>query len=594
MWHYLLILILLNNINCIEELNGTFKNDYFSSEYITPNNDILIYDPIEYNLYLSKPIDNSPQYNPPNKIKPKNFTQDKPETLYFNFVNLEPQIIQVSYFNETNGAFFNYTEDSKEYSYISIEEIGNGNFAILFNANETSINNNSISIATFDFYAKSDEERFKITKTYILNDKTKRVYSNCITTKGNNIVCALTKKDEYNKLYYYNYTLILLNNEDETISNEIYIYNDSESIYEDDDYDYDYDDDYASLYSTKFNDEYKYNLIYKFFKIILLDSEKFLYCYMNNSGIYCGLAAIKNNKIEVVYKGRRIFESFKFYSNLARTIFDAIKYQYNKFILCLATSSEMKFATLQLSYDDTYFTVRTDNYYSGLYNPYYFYVKLLKNKNNELILFLMNGQSSYSTTLKGYIDELEYISCKNSSISLYNADIKTVKFTTYPSFLIDSEKSKYLYLFKIGNEVNSLFLLHDVPVKLNTQLSIYDYIYYNFTYEDYNYIKNHTKYEVGFTNSFEAYSQKCKVTLNFYKCKKECEFCNEDGKCWDQNWKFVYFKSNFEKMFFIIPCSIIVMLIVLALFTFAKCGVKEVMPNYGGENPAPNELPLIS
>ena len=36
------------------------------------------------------------------------------------------------------------------------------------------------------------------------------------------------------------------------------------------------------------------------------------------------------------------------------------------------------------------------------------------------------------------------------------------------------------------------------------------------------------------------------------------------------------------------------MLIVLALFTFAKCGVKEVIPNYGGENPAQNELPLIS
>ena len=595
MWHYLLILILLNNINCTEELSEFFQKDYFSSEYITPNNDILIYEPIECNLYLSKPIQNSPQYNPPILKKLQNFTQDKPETLYFNFLNLEPHIIQVSYFNETNGASFNYTKKLKEYSYISIEEIGNGNFAILLNANKTSQNKNSISIATFNFSAENNENKFNIAKTYILNDKTKRVYSNCITTKGNNIVCALTKKDEDDELYYYNYTLILLNNEDETISNEIYIYDDSEYIYtyEDDD-DYDYDDDYVSLYSTKFYDEYKNNLIYKFFKIILLDGEKFLYCYMNNSGIYCGLAAIKNNKIEVVYKGRRIFETFKFYSNLARTIFDAIKYQYNKFILFLASSYDRKFATLQLSNDDTYFTVKTDSYFSGLNNNYYFYVKLLKNKNNELILFMINGQSSYSTTLKGYIDELEYISCKNSSISLYNADIKTVEFETYPSFLIDSEKSKYLYLFKIGNEVNSLFRSNDVPVKLNTQLSIYDYIYYNFTYEDYNYIKNHTKYEVGFTNSFEAYSQKCKVTLNFYKCKKECEFCNEDGECWDQNWKFVYFKSNFEKVFFIIPCSIIVMLIVLALFTFAKCGVKEVIPNYGGENPAPNELPLIS
>ena len=330
MWHYLLILILLNNINCTEELSGYFKMDYFSSEYITPNNNILIYEPKERNLYLSEPIQNSPQYNRPNKIRPKNFTQDKPETLYFNFVNLEPQIIQVSYFNEKNNASFNYTQELKEYSYISIEEIGNDNFAILFNANETSINNNSISIATFDFYAKSDEERFKITKTYILNDKTKRVYSNCITTKGNNIVCALTKKDEDDNLYYYNYTLILLNNEDETISNEIYIYNDSEYIYtyeDDDDYDDDYyDDDYVSLSYTKFYDEYKNNLIYKFFKIILIDNEKFLYCYMNNNGIYCGLAEIKNNKIQVVYKEKKIFEDFDFSSNLAKNSFDAIKY----------------------------------------------------------------------------------------------------------------------------------------------------------------------------------------------------------------------------------------------------------------------------
>ena len=271
MWHYLLILILLNDINCTKELSGIFKMDYYSSEYITPNNDILIYEPNECKLYLSKSIQNSPQYNPPSQKILQDFAQDKPETLYFNFINLEPQKIQVSYFNETNKGSFNYGNDSKEYSYISIEEIGNGNFAILHNANETSNNNNSISIATFDFYA---DNKFNITKTYILNDKTKRVHSNCITTEGNNIVCALTKKDEdkKNEKYIYNYTLILLNNEDETISNEIYIYNNSENSYtyiDDDDYDDDdyYDDDYVSLSYTTFYDEYKNYLIYKFFKI---------------------------------------------------------------------------------------------------------------------------------------------------------------------------------------------------------------------------------------------------------------------------------------------------------------------------------------
>lgn len=600
MWHYLLILILLNNINCTEELSGYFKMDYFSSEYITPNNDILIFEPKEGNLYISKPIQNSPQYNPPSQKGLKAFDQDKPETLYFNFLNIEPQIIQVSYFNETNGASFNYTQKLKEYSYISIEEIGNGNFAILLNANNTSKNKNSINIATFDFYAKSNENKFNITKTYILNDKTKRVYSNCITTKGNNIVCALTKKDEDDNLYYYNYTLILLNNEDETISNEIYIYNDSEYIYtyeDDDDYDDDYyDDDYVSLSYTKFYDEYKNNLIYKFFKIILIDNEKFLYCYMNNNGIYCGLAEIKNNKIQVVYKEKKIFEDFDFSSNLAKNSFDAIKYKDNIIILSLATSSEMKFATLQLSSSNT-FTIKTDKgYYSRLDKHYPFYAKLLKNNNNELILFMINSHSYYSSTyLKGYIDELEFISCKNSTISLYNADKKTLEFITYPSFLIDAQKAKSLYLFEIGNEINSLYSGYDIPIELNKQYSKSETIYYNFTSEDYyKYTKKHIKYEVGFTSSLETNAQKCKISFNFYNCKSECEFCNSDDKCWDQNWKFIYIKSDFEKVFFIIPCSIIVMLIVLALFTFAKCGVKEVIPNYGGENPAQNELPLIS
>ena len=600
MWHYLLILILLNNINCTEELSGYFKMDYFSSEYITPNNDILIFEPKERNLYISKPIQNSPQYNPPSQKGLKAFDQDKPETLYFNFLNIEPQIIQVSYFNETNGASFNYTQKLKEYSYISIEEIGNGNFAILLNANNTSKNKNSINIATFDFYAKSNENKFNITKTYILNDKTKRVYSNCITTKGNNIVCALTKKDEDDNLYYYNYTLILLNNEDETISNEIYIYNDSEYIYtyeDDDDYDDDYyDDDYVSLSYTKFYDEYKNNLIYKFFKTILIDNEKFLYCFMNNNGIYCGLAEIKNNKIQVVYKEKKIFEDFDFSSNLAKNSFDAIKYKDNIIILSLATSSEMKFATLQLSSSNT-FTIKTDKgYYSRLDKHYPFYAKLLKNNNNELILFMINSHSYYSSTyLKGYIDELEFISCKNSTISLYNADKKTLEFITYPSFLIDAQKAKSLYLFEIGNEINSIYSGYDIPIELNKQYSKSETIYYNFTSEDYyKYTKKHIKYEVGFTSSLETNAQKCKISFNFYNCKSECEFCNSDDKCWDQNWKFIYIKSDFEKVFFIIPCSIIVMLIVLALFTFAKCGVKEVIPNYGGENPAQNELPLIS
>jgi hypothetical protein len=54
----------------------------------------------------------------------------------------------------------------------------------------------------------------------------------------------------------------------------------------------------------------------------------------------------------------------------------------------------------------------------------------------------------------------------------------------------------------------------------------------------------------------------------------------------------VIIPTDLEKYFFILPLSILAMLIVLIFFTFAKCCVKEPLPNYG-ENLIQNEMPLI-
>ena len=634
MWHYLLILILLNNINCIVELNGTFKVDYFSSEYITQNNDILIYEPKGNSLYISKSIPNSQKYQASEKLSLNIVQTEEPqESFYFNFVNIHPNSIQVSYFNEEYQSSFIFEENKTDYSYISIEKIGNDSFAILLNANETYKNENVINIATFDFHA-SDENKFNITKTYTLKNQAKRVHSNCITIKGNNIVCALTEKNEDTSYYYYNYRLILLNNENETILDQKDIYNTHENIYTyyddddddddywddddddywddddddywdddddywdyDDDYDYDYDYDYDDvyLYSTMFIDEYNNSLIYKFFKIFSLENEKILYCYRNKSGIYCGLAQIKNNEIEIVYEEIKIFASFSFNSKLARNCFDAITYKDDKIGLSLATSNGMEFALLKLTGNSFIIEKTSKDLYSRLDKHSPFYAKLLKNNNNDLILFMLNGDSKYSENLTGYIDELEVITCSNSSIKIYNADNVNLKFIIYASFIIDDDVAKSIYLFNVGNELNSLFHNDEEPIEENTKY-YKDNIYYNYTSEDYNnYIKNNSKYKVGFTNSLEADSQRCIFTIDFLPCKKKkCEFCNENNKCWDENWKFIYFKSDFEKIFFIFPVSILVMLIVLLSFTFAKCCMKGQIPNYGGENLIQNEMPLIT
>lgn len=87
----------------------------------------------------------------------------------------------------------------------------------------------------------------------------------------------------------------------------------------------------------------------------------------------------------------------------------------------------------------------------------------------------------------------------------------------------------------------------------------------------------------------------------FYGCARtECEICTSSNSydCYDRYWnsiappKELIKTTDFEKYFFILPLSILAMLIVLIFFSFAKCCVREPLPNYGG-NLIQNEMPLI-
>ena len=88
-------------------------------------------------------------------------------------------------------------------------------------------------------------------------------------------------------------------------------------------------------------------------------------------------------------------------------------------------------------------------------------------------------------------------------------------------------------------------------------------------------------------------SQTCQITIIFNQCKKECDICTSQN-CYDKNMNTVniIIPTNLESYFFILPLSILVMLIVLIFFSFAKWCVREPLPNYGG-NLIQNEMPLI-
>ena len=129
-------------------------------------------------------------------------------------------------------------------------------------------------------------------------------------------------------------------------------------------------------------------------------------------------------------------------------------------------------------------------------------------------------------------------------------------------------------------------------------------IYFDLSSKDYNYIKSNNKYEIEFTNSLDQkFSERCKLTVSFKKCPAECEYCTL-YRCWDKNWNEIREKekeepkpkisrTELQTYFFILPASILVMLIVLIFFTFVKCCGKNKLDNYGG-NLVQNEMPLIS
>lgn len=193
MIYYLLILFLLASTNCLQRIPFVNKIDSFFSCYSTQENNLLCYEPILRKLYKSTSLQNSAIYPEFKNITPKNEINEtiktKPDILYFNFIYVQNNQIKVSFFNETFSSYFNYPyTNDKALEHISIDELGNNQFAIFSNYKKGL--NHTLKIAQFDI-TQFDENKFEIKKSYIIESDADRINAHCITTSSNNIVCGL-------------------------------------------------------------------------------------------------------------------------------------------------------------------------------------------------------------------------------------------------------------------------------------------------------------------------------------------------------------------------------------------------------------------
>lgn len=214
-----------------------------------------------------------------------------------------------------------------------------------------------------------------------------------------------------------------------------------------------------------------------------------------------------------------------------------------------------------------------------------------------MILLLFNGQYATSVSFNsygGYLKELEYSSCEDKYLYLYNADEQYLYLTINPSLI---QTSKSFYFLNNGKQINSIFKENKDTVEEDKPYNTGE-IFFKLNQQDYDYVEeNDNKYEIKFssTNNYTSRtSQTCTLTIHIKSCEKEeCKYWNYKGDCWDNNMKKIFFKTDLEKYFFIIPIAILGMLIVLIFFSFAKCCIREQIPNFEGGN-LQNELPLIT
>ena len=317
------------------------------------------------------------------------------------------------------------------------------------------------------------------------------------------------------------------------------------------------------------------------------------------SKIKCGLAQVQNNSIEInslIYISNSIYR-FSSGIYLNKKILDGVKINDKQVILSYYEFEEKSSKFYYYEYYNLIHYVKisiingklsnesTNVVLSSSYNdksPGFCSLYLLKNNDDLLVSIpVFKDKASFK--------EYGYIACQNSKFNLYNGE-KYYKI----NFQFDSlfENNNIIFLNKTNQTIHSIIGGNNKPIKY---LETYNknYISYKYNPEDYDYIKNNS-FKLFFTSSLnEKMSEICQITLTFNQCKKECEICTSQN-CYDKNMNTINIivLTDLESYFFILPLSILAMLMVLIFFSFAKCCVREPLPNYGG-NLIQNEMPLI-
>ena len=596
---HILLIIFFNYIGNIQ-IPGDYNIYDSLSSYITPENDMLIYNPKNSSLLKYIINSKSPFYTNMSTLNTKEFPKDGSINLsdiHFHFNYINSSSINITYFNENYTSYYIYNPSTENitYKHISLEVKEKNKLILFLHPTNSSYSNPSINIVEFDF---KSEEKIKFIKNYTIYSKKEYINCYCVSASSyeNNIICGLIEFGFfYNKssiLSYssrFIYTLIYFS-ESTPFPKNVTIFNQTFSniIISNT-----YIDDKTGI----FNDN--------FIKFIPLSEEKTIFCFDENNDylimkykIKCGLAKVQNNNIII----SSLIDISDLYSR------DLGEKYLNKNNLGGVKINDKQ---VILSYHQ--FKKESYQYYSYKYYTYIYYIKitiindklshesknviissslnsnspgfyslyLLKNNDDDLIsITVFKGKASFN--------EYGYITCQNSSLNLYNGEEYKFNFMFNSLF----ENYNIIFLDKNNQTIHSIIDQNYKPIKY---LETYNksYIRYKYNPKDYDYIKNNNL-KLFFTASLnEKISETCQINLNFYQCNKECNVCTNQN-CYDKNMNkvIIYNPTDLERYFFILPLSILAMLIVLIFFSFAKCCVKEPLPNYGG-NLIQNEMPLI-
>jgi len=183
--------------------------------------------------------------------------------------------------------------------------------------------------------------------------------------------------------------------------------------------------------------------------------------------------------------------------------FYSLNYYDLLYYIKLTINDNNKFENETRLYNTTSLSSIESNFYS---------LNLLKNNDDNFVsITIFNGGAEFV--------EYGYASCINSHDSIFIGEKIKISFSIKSLFKINDD---IFFINKNSQTIHSIIDRYSKPINYSTKYNK-NYIKYNYS-EFYDYIKNN-KIKLFFTNSLnEKKSQICEYALNFYKCKKDCEF----------------------------------------------------------------------